>query len=253
MMRVHWIRRAAPGSDSVTRFQDHIMTAGTILFVAFAGVAASGSLLAQASAQASTVAPFQPVVVARANSSSLTIDGTVDDAVWRAVPSTFTFTQTEPSVGAPATQATDVRVILTRDAVLIRARLAGEPSRRGGKSGDRPAMLDVFGEDYFQVKIDPHRDHLTAVALMISSSGIKRSWLVARDGSVDDSWNVQWEASTHTGKGEWTAEIRVPLSELHSRRGSENWGIQFERFSYARQETDVTGSTSGRSVTDREH
>jgi hypothetical protein len=162
------------------------------------------------------------------------------------------FTQSEPTRGAPATRATDVRMIITDDAVVIGARLSDDPSVFA-QGTNTPGTPNALHDDYFEVQLDAHTNHLTALAFAVSPSGDKQSWMVAHDGSRDKSWNVHWEAATHMDRDGWTLEIRIPRSELQVQPGDENWGVQFVRFSYARQETDVLSQATARStaVSDR--
>jgi hypothetical protein len=148
--------------------------------------------------------------------------------------------QKEPTEGAQATLATDVRMIITDDAVVIGARL----------QDDYRALLSAFGpptdgaaggylDDYFEIQIDPHREHLTSFAFNLAPSGNRRAWIIARDGTRDASWNLQWESATHVDANGWTIEVKIPLTEFHVAPGTETWGVQFVRFSWRRQETDV--------------
>jgi Carbohydrate family 9 binding domain-like len=183
--------------------------------------------------------PTEGIVAARVR-AQFRIDGALDEPVWRAVKPTTHFVQREPNEGAPALLPSEVRMILTDSAVIIGARM----------DDDYRARLSAFGpptdgaaggylDDYFEVQIDPHAQHLTAFALSVTPNGTKRSWIVGQDGSRDASWNVAWEVATHVDAKGWTVEMRIPLSEFHITPGTEHWGVQFVRFSWRRQETDV--------------
>jgi len=188
--------------------------------------------------------PISGVVATRAH-AQFRIDGILDEPIWRAVKPTTNFVQREPSAGARATQPTDVRMIITDDAVIIGARM----------NDDYRAHLSAFGppadgatggylDDYFEVQIDPHAQHLTALALSVTPFGNKRTWMVSQDGTRDASWNVSWDVATVVDAKGWTVEMRIPLSEFHVTPGSEHWGVQFVRFSWRRQETDVFKSAA---------
>lgn len=221
--------------------------------VAAAITAALGGLLPAQSSVVRTVARISPerIVAARASTSAFRIDGVLDEPLWRAVPSMSAFVQQEPSEGAPASHATDVKMIITDDAVIIAAKLADEPSAFLSTGNGRQPMGAAPLDDYFEVQIDAHPEHLTALALSVSPLGVKRSWLVTRDGTRDESWNIQWDAATRLDKDGWSMEIRLPLSELHIRPGAANWGVRLVRFSFARQETDVFGTRASRTTADQ--
>jgi len=214
--------------------------------------ALSGLLPAQPSALRA-VSRFSPerIVAARASTSAFRIDGVLDEPLWRAVPSISSFVQQEPNEGARASHATEAKMIITDDAVIIAAKLTDEPSAFLSTGNGRQPMAAAPLDDYFEVQIDAHREHLTALALSVSPLGVKRSWIVTRDGSRDESWNVQWDAATHVDKDGWSVEIRLPLSELHIRPGTADWGVHLVRFSFARQETDGFGSRASRATADQ--
>ena len=183
--------------------------------------------------------PTEGIVAVRVH-APFRIDGMLDEPAWRAVKPTTHFVQREPNEGAPASLPSEVRMIITDSAVIIGARM----------DDDYRARLSAFGpptdgaaggylDDYFEVQIDPHAEHLTAFAFSVTPNGSKRSWIVGRDGTRDASWNVTWELATHVDAKGWTVEMRIPLSEFHITPGTEHWGVQFVRFSWRRQETDV--------------
>jgi hypothetical protein len=131
-------------------------------------------------------------------------------------------------------------MVITDDAVIIGARF--EDDYRARLTAIGPPTDGAAGgylDDYFEVQIDPHAQHLTALALSVTPSGTKRAWMVGQDGTRDASWNVAWDVATHIDAKGWTVEMRIPLTEFHVTPGLEHWGVQFVRFSWRRQETDV--------------
>ncbi len=54
--------------------------------------------------------------------------------------------------------------------------------------------------------------------------------LHSEDTRADFSWDAVWEVATSTDSLGWTAEFRIPLSQLrYSTGGTGRWGIQFSR------------------------
>ncbi len=212
----------------------------TIALPAAAAAQSSSIIQTQASVSATSI------VAARAK-ATIQIDGVLNESVWRAAPSATAFVQREPVEGAAASRPSDVRMLITDDAVIIGAHFTDEAitTAHAATAADRKSA--AFAGDYFEVQIDAHASHLTALAFAVSPTGDKRSWMVAKDGTRDESWAVEWQAAAHADKQGWTVEIRVPLSELHASPGAEQWGVQFVRFSAARQETDVLSSAPARS------
>jgi hypothetical protein len=186
------------------------------------------------------IAPRTEGIVALRARAPFRIDGILDEPVWRSAKPATHFVQREPTEGAPATLPSDVRMIITDSAVIIGARFDDDYKARLTAIGP-PVDGALWGylDDYFEVQIDAHPQHLTALALSVTPGGTKRAWLVGRDGTRDPSWNVNWDVATVVDAKGWTVEMRIPLSEFHVDPDHERWGVQFVRFSWRRQETDV--------------
>jgi hypothetical protein len=186
------------------------------------------------------LAPPSEGIVALRVRAPFKIDGLLDESVWRGVRPTTHFVQREPNEGAAATMPSDVRMVITDDAVVIGARF--EDDYRARLTAIGPPTDGATGgylDDYFEVQIDAHAQHLTALALSVTPGGNKRAWIVSKDGTRDASWTVSWEVATRIDAKGWTVEMRIPLSEFHVAPGTEQWGVQFVRFSWRRQETDI--------------
>ena len=177
-------------------------------------------------------------VVAARNNSPMRIDGRLDEPVWHAIRPSNHFVQREPLMGAPATLSTDVRMLLSDDAVIFGVRLNDDFA-----SVVRPSVSDSvsgsFVDDYFEIQIDPHREHVSAFVFTVSPSGGRSASLIGQDGTRDTSWDLKWDAATRVDEKGWTLEVRIPLAEFHIKPGSEQWGVQFIRFSQRKGETDV--------------
>jgi hypothetical protein len=181
----------------------------------------------------------RPIQALRAN-VPIRLDGRLNEPVWRVAHATNSLVQRDPVEGAAETHLTDVRMLITDDAVIIGARMHEDRDALFTPGKSAVSSNDIgYLNDFFEVQIDPHRDHSTAYALAVTPSGIRRSSLLTMDGFRDESWDVRWEAATATDGDGWTVEIRIPLSEFHVKAGSESWGVQFVRYSARRQETDV--------------
>jgi hypothetical protein len=210
-------------------------------------VAASGVFafpaLAQAparpapSAAPPTGAASLPLSHAARAKGSINLDGKLDEPAWADAPVTDRFTQIDPNEGQPASERTEVRVLYDDDALYVGARLhdAGKViarlGRRDGPLGD---------SDWFGVMIDSYHDHRTAFGFDVNPLGVRRDEIKTID--VDDnSWDAVWEVATSMDSGGWTAEYRIPFSQL--RFGSardQTWGVQFERIIGRNREYSVS-------------
>jgi hypothetical protein len=165
----------------------------------------------------------------RAAAGSIRLDGRLDEPVWSAVEPATGFTQQAPADGQPATERTEVRVAYDEGALYVGARMYdSEPSRIVAELGRR----DGGGsDDHFEFSVDSYHDHRTAFFFKVNSLGVKSDAVYSDDGEgMDSSWDPVWEAATSRDSLGWTAEIRIPLSQLrYSSAPAQVWGIDFNR------------------------
>src|SRR5919197_1680077 len=157
------------------------------------------------------------------------IDGNLDDEIWRLAPIITGVTQNRPNEGAPAAEQTEVRVAYDDEALYIGARLYEHDPSKVFKLLTRRDQGD--NSDLFVVAIDSYHDHLTAFGFAINASGVKIDATASRDEeNWDISWDAVWAGATRIDSVGWTAEMRIPLSQLRfPRRSTHVWGIHFMR------------------------
>jgi hypothetical protein len=158
------------------------------------------------------------------------IDGRLSEPSWQSDAVATDFRQVEPVDGATPTMRTDVRVLMTGDALFVGARMFDpEPARVVARLGRRDASTN---SDQFTVVIDSYHDHRTGFRFAVNAAGVRRDDMTANDDAQgDDSWDPVWDAATTIDNEGWTVEIRIPLSQLRfSSSGTTDWGINFERF-----------------------
>ena len=152
------------------------------------------------------------------------IDGILDDAAWSAVAPASGFVQMRPNSGRPATEETEVRILYSDDAVYIGARMHDrDPDRIISRLGRRD---EDVAADAFYVAFDSYFDRRTAFAFGVSVAGTQYDELLYGDVRDDSSWDAVWQSATRTDESGWTAELRIPLSQLRFARpsGDENDG-----------------------------
>jgi hypothetical protein len=173
----------------------------------------------------STRRPLPESRAVRAN-GPIRLDGKLDDPAWAAAPVTSQFTQINPNVGTPASQRTEVRVVYDDEALYVGVRLHddGPVTARLGRRD-----MNLGDSDWFGVMIDSYHDHRTAFGFDVNPAGVRRDE-VKTINDDDNSWDAVWDVATSIDAGGWTAEYRIPFSQLRfSRDSAQTWGIQFER------------------------
>jgi hypothetical protein len=159
-------------------------------------------------------------------SESIRVDGVLDEDVWRTAPAVTEFTQLLPTEGAPATERTEVRFAYSETALYIGARMYDRhpvTTRLGRRDGVMSAS------DWLTLIFDSYHDHRTAFGFEINPSGLRRDQ-ARSDAGEDDSWDPVWAAATVIDDEGWTAEIRIPFSQLRFNPAVDQvWGLQIER------------------------
>jgi hypothetical protein len=172
-----------------------------------------------------------PTIQAGRLRGTLVIDGRLDEPAWSSAEPATRFTQTDPAEGQPATERTEVRVLIGDDALYIGARLFDrEPARVKAALARRDDEIEA---DEFDVYLDTFHDHLSGVRFRVTPGGAILDGILgssAQGSDEDDSWDPVWESSTQVDSLGWAAELRIPLSQLRYNSTADGvWGIQLYR------------------------
>lgn len=211
----------------------------------FLGLTLLGALPAAAQSVASQMDEGRPVVQATRATGPIHVDGKLDEPSWgKAVPVTD-FTQVDPEEGQPVSEPTIARVLYDDQALYIGVRLEDSqaPTLRLGRRD-----MDLQDSDWLGVVIDSYHDHRTAFSLDLNPAGVQRDAVksMGSGGQEQDdmSWDAVWDAKATVDAGGWTAEYRIPFSQLRFRDAPEQvWGIQLERVIGRRREYAVLSFT----------
>lgn len=157
------------------------------------------------------------------------IDGRLDEAVWARAPVATDFVQQEPEVGEPATERTEVRVLYDGGALYVGFRNAvRDPETLIARLARRD---EGVVSDRVSVGLDSYDDGRTAFEFAVTAAGVQQDILIYNDTFEDWNWDAVWDAATYRTDDGWTAELRIPLSQLRFRtdEGVQAWGLQFQR------------------------
>jgi hypothetical protein len=181
----------------------------------------------------------RPSVKAAARVGAVSIDGVLNDEAWTNVPATTSFVQFDPDNGREATQKTELRFMYDQSAFYIAARMHDDQGAAGVRTRlGRRDQQGLEGDNVLFV-LDTFHDHTGRTMFQINPSGVK---LDAGQASpfTDPSWDPVWEVSTRIDSLGWTAEIRIPFSQLRFQSADvQTWGMQVWRYVERLRETSM--------------
>ncbi|MGD2069734.1 MAG: DUF5916 domain-containing protein [Gemmatimonadota bacterium] len=157
------------------------------------------------------------------------LDGSIDEAAWNSARSFSNFVQSEPVEGVPAEHDTRVQLLIDDEAIWVAARMYDpRPSTIGTQLVRRD---DRGAYDWFSVSLDPNLDRRTGYTFQVSAAGVQMDQYLYDDERDDPAWDAVWESAVRIDSLGWTAELRIPLSQIRyeSGAGPQTWGVNFAR------------------------
>ncbi|TRO64556.1 carbohydrate binding family 9 domain-containing protein [Christiangramia sabulilitoris] len=162
------------------------------------------------------------------------IDGIIDDDAWDAVEWTSDYVEWEPDNNTDPSQQTKMKIVYDSRNLYVAFRCY-EPDPE--KIIQRMGRRDDFPGDWIELNIDSYNDDRTAFSFTTSVSGVKGDEFISNNGNFDSSWNPIWYVKTNIDEEGWTAELRIPLSQLRfSNDKDQVWGIQSTRRYFSKEE-----------------
>ncbi len=160
------------------------------------------------------------------------IDGRLDDAAWSRLTPIADFVQQQPREGQAPTEATEVFIAYDDEAIYVGARL----HRRDPKELARAVTRrDGYGNsEKFTITFDPQMDRRTAVGFGVSVAGVRSDFRHTQDDDMrgrESQFDPVWTAATQEDASGWTAEMRIPFSQLRFPKAErQRWGLQMDRY-----------------------
>jgi hypothetical protein len=173
---------------------------------------------------------------ARPRVGEVLLDGVLDDPAWADAVPISGFVQGEPVEGKPAEHDTEVRVLFDEDAVWVALRMHDlEPQRIARQLYRRD---DRGQADYVEIGFDPNLDRRTAYVFTVSAANVQADKYLYDDEHEDRAWDAVWASAVSIDEGGWSAELRIPLSQMRyeAAEGPQRWGFDVHRSRVASKE-----------------
>jgi len=174
--------------------------------------------------------PPKSVTAARAMQAPV-IDGRDDDAVWREATPITEFQEWRPSEGGAPKLPTQAKVAYDAGNLYVFVRCF-DPHP--------DSIITVLARrDYFTPSdmvwlfLDSYHDRRTGFEFGVNPSGVKLDAQIYNDGNEDFAWDAVWDVATRIDSLGWTAEFRIPLTQLpYGRQRTHTFGFTIDRDVY---------------------
>jgi Domain of unknown function (DUF5916)/Carbohydrate family 9 binding domain-like len=188
----------------------------------------------------SAAKPAKKVYVTRhVNPHAPVIDGKTDDPAWEKVEWAAGFIQREPEEDQPPTEPTSFKILYDDKNLYVAIRADDSQADRIER---RISRRDNVEGDFVGILLDSYYDQRTAFCFYVNASGVKKDELITNngEGEPDGSWDPIWEVKTAVDGQGWTAEMRIPFSQLRFGAQEEHvWGLEVLRLLFRKNETAV--------------
>lgn len=184
-------------------------------------------------AQEVTTQTRRSVSAEKINGSEINIDGELNEDIWGEAPFTSNFIQREPNEGAEATEETRVVFAYDDNALYIGARMySPEPEKIQAQLSRRD---NTGNAERLVISLDAYLDRRTSRSFAITASGVRADYVQPEDElnfrGRDYSYDPVWSAKSSIDSLGWTAEMRIPFSQLrYSEKEEQVWGLNINRY-----------------------
>jgi hypothetical protein len=156
------------------------------------------------------------------------IDGVLNEECWNKEGYwSDNFTQYVPNEGDKPTFQTKIKILYDYNNLYVGIYCYDTMPDKVRRILDR---RDVFVGDIIGIAVDSYYDRRTASEFDLSAAGQKMDVKHSGDGKFELNWDAIWEGSSSLTDSGWTAEMRIPFSQLrYNLPDTQVWGLHFWR------------------------
>jgi hypothetical protein len=158
----------------------------------------------------------------------LVIDGRDDDAIWKTAAPITGFRVFDPKEDGEPSSPTEAKVAYDAQNLYVFVRMF-DPHPDSILS--LLARRDVKTQsDQIKIMIDSYHDRRTGYEFAVNPAGVKRDYYLYDDAREDLTWDAVWDVATRIDSVSWTAEFRIPLSQLRYPKSNDHtFGLMIMR------------------------
>jgi len=180
----------------------------------------------------------QTSVHAPSMEATVTIDGRLDEPVWKRAAMLTGFSEYAPVDQRPSPDSTEVLVWYSRDAIYFGIK-AYEP--HGAVRATLAERDNISSDDNTEIQLDTYNERNRAFVFIVNPLGVQADGIKNEQGGYTPGSNVApgqndltpdyiWQSKGWVTSWGYEVEVRIPFSSLrYPNRMPQTWGIQIER------------------------
>ena len=178
-------------------------------------------------------APTDTGVAATRAEVAPVIDGRDDDAVWRIAPAATAFKMWRPTEGKEPREGFKTEAKIAYDASNLYVYVRAYDPHPDSIITLLERRDTYTASDMIWIFVDSYRDRRTGYEFGVNAAGVKMDMAIYDDGNEDSAWDAVWDVATKIDSLGWTAEYRLPLSQMrYSSDKSHIFGFLIDRNIY---------------------
>lgn len=166
------------------------------------------------------------------------IDGSLSESIWSRASWSGSFIQRTPAENSVPSQQTRFSILYDNRYLYVGIRcLDSSPEQINSRMSRR----DDNDGDWVEVIFDSDRDMNSAFSFAVTAAGVKGDKVITQNGAGEDiSWNPIWYVKTDMTTEGWSAEMKIPLTQLRfGKAAQQTWGLQLRRRFFRNEENSV--------------
>jgi len=173
--------------------------------------------------------------------TKITLDGSLDEAVWQTAESAQNFQQYFPTDSIQAAQQSNIKMLYDENTLYV-----GITVYTAGNDYVVPTLQRDFragGSDNITLMFDTFNDGTNAFLFGTNPLGVRREALVSNGGTTlsgfTTSWDVKWKGETKIYDNYYVSEWAIPLTSFKFKQGETKWRFNSYRFDVQSNESST--------------
>ncbi len=156
-----------------------------------------------------------------------TIDGKVDEEIWKSAAVFKDFYQTNPGYNTQPSKPTEVYMVYDERHLYVAFKCWDEKDKIRATVAKRDS---VFGEDNVRLWLDTYDDQRRAYVLGFNPFGIQQDGIFTEGQGADFSVDIVMESKGVIEDWGWSVEVKIPFKSLRYASGKgKKWGFNVAR------------------------